>query len=272
MLDDFFSRALIAGVGLALITGPLGCFVVWRRMAYFGATMAHSALLGAALALFLRIEPMSGVFLVATLVAGALMLLERIGGLSSDTLLGILAHAALAIGLVAVAAMPWVRVDLMGFLFGDILAVSRTDIAIIFASGVVILGLLAWSWRSLLAATVNEELARAEGLGPTRARVLFMLLLATVIAIAMKLVGILLITALLIIPAATARRLAGGPEAMAVVASLVGAVAVVLGLGGSLTLDTPSGPSIVMAAFLLFLASLLPMAWRRGSAPPDAGS
>jgi len=263
MLDDFFIRALIAGVALALTTGPLGCFVVWRRMAYFGATMAHSALLGVALALALNIAPMGGVFLVAVLVAGGLMLLERVGGLSSDTLLGILAHAALAIGLLAVAAMPWVRVDLMSFLFGDILAVSRADIAIIVGGGVAILAVMAWIWRPLLAATVNEELARAEGLQPDRVRGLFMVLLATVIAIAMKLVGILLITALLIIPAATARRLAGGPESMAVIASGLGAVSVVLGLGTSLVLDTPSGPSIVVGAFGLFLVSLAVLRVRR---------
>jgi len=272
MLDDFFTRALVAGIGLALTTGPLGCFVVWRRMAYFGATMAHSALLGVALALALHIDPMAGVFLVAALVAGALMLLERIGGLSSDTLLGILAHAALAVGLVAVAAMPWVRVDLMSFLFGDILAVSRTDIGVILGGGAVILGLMAWIWRPLLAATVNEDLACAEGLQPAKVRVVFMLLLATVIAIAMKLVGILLITALLIIPAATARRLAAGPEAMAVVASALGAVAVVLGLIGSLMLDSPSGPSIVVAAFAVFLVGLAPWRRRRDPAPEDTTS
>lgn len=272
MLDDFFTRAMVAGVGLAFTTGPLGCFVVWRRMAYFGATMAHSALLGVALALVLHIDPMVGVFLVAALVAGALLLLERIGGLSSDTLLGILAHAALALGLVAVAAMPWVRVDLMGFLFGDILAVSRADIGVILGGGAAILGLMAWIWRPLLASTVSEDVARAEDLRPDRARVVFMLLLATLIAIAMKLVGILLITSLLIIPAATARRLAVGPEAMAVVASVLGAVAVVLGLGGSLVLDTPSGPSIVVAAFVLFLVGLSPWRRRRRPVPEDATS
>jgi len=272
MLDDFFTRALVAGLVLALVTGPLGCVVVWRRMAYFGATMAHSALLGVALAMALEIAPMLGVFVVAALVAGALLLLERVGGLSFDTLMGILAHAALAVGLVAVAAMPWVRVDLMGFLFGDILAVSRADIAVMAGGGAVILGVMAWIWRPLLAATVDEDLARAEGLPAGRARAVFMLLLAMVIAISMKLVGILLITALLIIPAATARRLASGPEGMAVAASVVGALAVALGLGASLALDTPSGPSIVVAAFALFLLGLVPVRglWRRPRTEEEA--
>ena len=268
VLDDFFTRALIAGVGLALTTGPLGCFIVWRRMAYFGDTMAHSALLGVALAFLFEINLTAGVFIVATLVSIALMLLQRRGALSADALLGILSHSTLALGLVIVGFMSWVRVDLMGFLFGDILAVSRLDIALIYGGGAVVIGVIAWIWRPLLAATVNEELAHAEGMAPERTRFVFMLLMALVIAIAMKIVGVLLITSLMIIPAATARKFSATPEQMAVLASLIGAVAVVGGLFGSLEFDTPSGPSIVVAALVLFLASLLPYAGRlkRGSA------
>jgi len=257
MFDDFFSRALIAGIGLALITGPLGCFIVWRRMAYFGDTMAHSALLGVALSFLLNINLTLGVFVVAATVAVALLLLQRRNNLSTDALLGILSHSTLAIGLVIVAFMTWVRVDLMGFLFGDILAVSVWDIALIYGGGIAIVGALAMMWRPLLAATVNAELAEAEGLRPEVSRVVFMLLLASVIAIAMKLVGVLLITSLLIIPAATARRLSGTPEQMAVIAALLGALAVAGGLFGSLHYDTPSGPSIVVAALGLFLLSIL---------------
>jgi zinc transport system permease protein len=268
MLDDFFSRALVAGVGLALTTGPLGCFIVWRRMAYFGDTMAHSALLGVAIAFLFEINLTLGVFIVAGLVSVALLLLQRRGALSADALLGILSHSTLALGLVIVAFMSWVRVDLMGFLFGDILAVSRLDIALIWGGGIVVIGVLALLWRPLLAATVNEELAQAEGMAPERTRVVFMLLMALVIAVAMKIVGILLITSLMIIPAATARRFASTPEQMAVMASLLGAAAVVGGLFGSLEWDTPSGPSIVVAALGLFLVSLLPYAslLKRGDA------
>lgn len=257
MLDDFFTRALVAGIGLAVVTGPLGCFIVWRRMAYFGDTMAHSALLGIALSFFFEINLMAGVFVVATVVSLALLVLERRRALSTDALLGILSHSTLALGLVMVAFMTWIRIDLMGFLFGDILAVSRTDIAVIYAGGALVLAALVWLWRPLLAATVNTEIAEAEGLRPERARVAFMLLMAVVIAIAMKIVGILLITSLMIIPAATARRFAATPEAMAVIASLAGAVAVAGGLFGSLRFDTPSGPSIVVAALALFLVSLV---------------
>jgi zinc transport system permease protein len=256
MMDDFFMRAMVAGIGLALMTGPLGCFIVWRRMSYFGDTMAHSALLGIAFSVLFDIDLMIGVFAVAALIALLLLLLQRRGTLSTDALLGILSHSTLALGLVMVAAMPWVRIDLTGLLFGDILAVSRLDIVAIYVGGAAVLGLLAWLWRPLLAATVNPELAAAEGLKPDRARLLFMLLMAGVIALSMKLVGILLITSLLIIPAATARRFSPTPESMALLAAGFGAVAVALGLFGSLELDTPSGPSIVVAALVLFLISL----------------
>ncbi|MGV3650427.1 MAG: zinc ABC transporter permease subunit ZnuB [Devosia sp.] len=257
MLGDFFSRALVAGIGVALVAGPLGCFIVWRRMAYFGDTMAHSALLGVAFALLLNLPVAGGVFAVAALVALMLLLLERGNRISTDALLGILSHSTLAIGLVIVALMHWVRIDLNAFLFGDILAVSVPDIALVYGGGALILALLVWQWRPLLAATVNAELAEAEGLNPGRARLLLMLLMALVIAIAMKLVGVLLITSLLIIPAATARRLALTPERMALYAAGIGGLAVVGGLNGSLAFDTPSGPSIVVAALALFLASLI---------------
>jgi len=256
MLDDFFTRALVAGIGLALVTGPLGCFVVWRRMAYFGDTMAHSALLGVALGFLFEIDLTIGVFVVAALASLVLLALERRGGLSVDALLGILSHGALSVGLVALAFMTWVRVDLLGFLFGDILAVSRLDIVLIWGGGALVLALLALLWRPLLAASVDEELAAAEGLAPARTRLVFMLMIALVVAIAMKIVGVLLITALMIIPAATARRFAATPEMMALLAALAGVLAVIGGLYGSLRFDTPSGPSIVVAALILFLASL----------------
>lgn len=259
MFDDFLIRALLAGVGLAAVAGPLGCFIVWRRMAYFGDTMAHSALLGVALAFLLDISLMAGVFAVALTISLALVILQNRNALPTDTLLGILSHATLALGIVTVASMSWVRVDLMSFLFGDILAVSQSDIFIIYGAGAAVLAGLCAIWRPLLAATVSTELAQAEGLNPERTRLVFMLLMAIVIAIAMKIVGILLITSLLIIPAAAARRLSSSPEQMAVLACAAGILAVVGGIYGSLGFDTPSGPSIVVAALFLFLLSLIPL-------------
>lgn len=259
MLDDFFVRAMLSGVGLALTTGPLGCFIIWRRMAYFGDTMAHSALLGIALSLLFDLNLMVSVFVVAAVISLLLIALQRRGGLSADALLGILSHATLAIGLVIVAFMTWVRVDLMGFLFGDILAVSKADVWTIWAGGAAVLAAVALFWRPLLASTVSPDIAEAEGLRPERAKLFFMLLMALVIAIAMKIVGILLITSLLVIPAAAARRFAATPEGMAVTASLIGAAAVIVGLYGSLRYDTPSGPSIAVAALVIFLVTLLPL-------------
>jgi zinc transport system permease protein len=270
MLDDFFIRALIAGIGIAATAGPLGCFIIWRRMAYFGDTMAHSALLGVALSLLFDLNLIVSVFAVASLVAVLLLMLQRAGTLSADALLGILSHASLSVGLVLLAFMTWVRVDLVSFLFGDILAVSRSDIDVIWGGGILVLVALVYLWRPLVASTVSEDIAEAEGLSPKRARLYFMLLLALVIAIAMKIVGILLITSLLIIPAATARRWSSSPETMALLSIVVGAAAVTGGLFGSLKFDTPSGPSIVVAALAIFIISLVPLG-RLARTMPEGG-
>jgi zinc transport system permease protein len=259
MLDDFFTRAVIGGIGVALLAGPLGCFIVWRRLAYFGDTLSHSALLGVAIALLLELNITFTVFIISVGVAMLLLLLQRQARLSSDALLGLLAHATLAVGLVVLAFMTWVRVDLMGFLFGDILAINKVDIITIWVGGLAVLIALAVIWKPLFAATVNYEIAVAEGLKPDKANFFFMVLMAAVIAISMKIVGVLLITALLIIPAATARRFSTTPEMMALVASIIGAASVWIGLEGSLQWDTPAGPSIVVAALLGFIISFLPI-------------
>lgn len=260
MLDDYFTRAMLAGIGMAIVAGPLGCFIVWRRLAYYGDTLAHAALLGVAIAFLLEIDVTFAVFAVAAFVSLALLALERRAGLSADSLLGILSHSSLALGIIVITAMTWLRVDLMGLLFGDILSVSRTDIALIWGGGAIVLGVLALIWRPLFAATVSPEIAEAEGMATARAKLVFMLLMAVVIAMAMKIVGVLLITAMLIIPAATARRFATGPEQMAVLAALIGVASAVLGLGASRLWDPPSGPSIVVAALALFVLSLTPLA------------
>ena len=259
MLDDFFIRALLGGIGVALLAGPLGCFIVWRRLAYFGDTLSHSALLGVAIALLLDMNITVTVFIISVVVSMLLILLQRRASLSSDALLGLLAHSTLAVGLVVLAFMTWVRVDLMGFLFGDILAITVRDIAIIWIGGLTVLVFISFIWKPLLVSTVSYEIAVAEGLRPDLANFLFMVLMAGVIAISMKIVGVLLITALLIIPAATARRFSGNPEIMAVMASILGAASVWLGLEGSLKWDTPAGPSIVVAALAFFIISVLPL-------------
>lgn len=256
-MDEILLRAVLAGIGVAFVTGPLGAFVVWRRMAYFGDTMAHSAFLGIALGFLLHFDVLIGIFAAAVAIALSLAFAGRQKVLATDTLLGLFAHGSLAFGLVGLAFLQGVRIDLMGYLFGDILAVSETDLIWIYGGGLIALGVLAAIWRSLLAMTIHEELARVEGVPVQATQILFMLLIALVIVVALKIVGILLITSLLIIPAATARRFVHNPEPMAVLAALIGVVSVAGGVLGSFQWDTPSGPSIVVMAFLIFAASLL---------------
>jgi zinc transport system permease protein len=253
--EPFFLRALLAGVGIAVVAAPIGCFVVWRRMAYFGESLAHSGLLGVAVGLFFGINTTIGVVVTCLAVAVMLAGLQRQRVLASDTLLGILSHGSLALGLIVASVMTWVRFDLTALLFGDILTVSAGDIAWVWLGGAAALGLMAWLWRHLLAATVHEELAQAEGVPVRFVETGFMLLIAFTIAVAMKIVGILLMTALLIIPAAAARRLAVSPEAMVLFAAILGMVSVIGGLFASATWDTPSGPSIVMMSCVLFVVT-----------------
>ncbi|MBT5414414.1 MAG: hypothetical protein HOK81_07420 [Rhodospirillaceae bacterium] len=215
-MSDFMLRAALAGIGLALLVGPLGSLVVWRRMAYFGDTLAHSALLGIGLGFLLGVEPSLGI--LATGLAMALLLtgLERRRAmLSRDTILGILAHGSLSLGLIVIAFQERLRVDLVSYLFGDILAVDATDLAWIYGGGIVVLGVLALIWRPILLATLSPELAQVEGVRVRRIQLVLALLMAGVVALAMKLIGILLVTSLLIVPAAAARQLARTPEQMA---------------------------------------------------------
>lgn len=262
-MDDFLMRALIGGVGVAAVAGPLGVFVVWRRMAFFGATLSHSALLGVALGFLLGINLNVGIFAVCAVVSLSLVAFTGRAKLANDTLLGILAHASLALGLIALAFMEARRVDLMSYLFGDVLATTMDDIALIYGVGAIVLVVLWRLWRPLLSATVHEELAIVEGVPVIAVNLAFMLLLAVVVALAMKVVGILLVTSLIIIPAAAARRFSTTPEQMAFLAAVAGCGAVAGGLWGSLAFDTPSGPSIVVAAFVLFVASTLMPPLRR---------
>jgi zinc transport system permease protein len=250
---DLLLRAWLGGLGVAAVAGPLGAFVVWRRMAYFGDTLAHSALLGVALGFLLDINLNLAIIVLCVGLAAALVTLQKKHIIATDTLLGILAHSALSLGLVAVSFLDNVRIDLMAYLFGDLLAIGQVDLYWIYGGGILVLTLLALFWKPLLAMTVNEELAKVEGYPVEAIRLLLMLLVALVIAIAMKIVGVLLITSLMIIPAASARRLANSPVQMATMASLIGCIAVCGGLWASYRWDTPAGPSVVVCAALLFL-------------------
>lgn len=256
-MPDFIVLALLAGIAVAVVAGPLGSFAVWRRMAYFGDTLAHSALLGITFGLLLDINLNLAVALGCLLLALVLVALQHNRFLATDTLLGILSHSTLALGLICVSFFSESRIDLLAYLFGDILAVSSADVISVWVIAIAVLGALVWLWRPLLAITVHEELAQVEGVPVTAVRTALMLLMALVIAIAMKVVGVLLITALLIIPAAASRRLAQTPEQMAVIAGVLGALAVMGGLAASYWWDSPAGPAIVLSATLFFAITLL---------------
>jgi len=254
-MDDFLLRALLAGLAVVTIAGPLGVFIIWRRMAYFGDTLSHSAILGVALGFLLSININIGILVSTLLVAVLLILSQRQKQLGSDTLLGIMAHSALSLGLILISFVKGVRIDIDSWLFGDILTVNWNDLTFIAIGVVVVLTLLIFIWRPLLSLTVHEELARVEGVNVSLISTIYTLLIAILVAISMKIVGALLITSLLIIPAATARLFSRSPEAMAVFSIIVGIFAVVLGLAASYLWDTPAGPSIVASASILFLCS-----------------
>jgi len=260
---ELFWPALVGGIAVALAAGPLGSLLVWRRLAYFGDSLAHAALLGVGLGLLtaLPVGPLVAVVCVAVALVLSQLLARR--GLASDTLLAILAYGFLSLGLIAISLNHGQRVDVMAYLFGDLLNILPADLPGLIAGAAVVLGLLAWRWRALVACAINEELAAVDGLPVARLRLLLLVLLALAIAGAMRVVGVLLITALLIIPAAAARQLARSPEQMAVFASLLGVLAVAGGLGASLVYDTPVGPAVVVSACLLFAAMGLVGKWRR---------
>lgn len=263
MLDDFMARATLAGIGVACAAAPLGCFVVWRRMAYFGDATAHAAILGVALSLTLELSIFAGVLAVALVMALTVTLLAG-RGYSMDTLLGVLAHSALAFGLVAVSFLSGIRIDLMAYLFGDILAVSRADLIIIWGGALLVVVLIAARWSALLTSTLNEELAYAADLDPKREQMILTLSLAITVAVAIKVVGVLLIAALLIIPAAAARSLSRTPEAMALIAAFIGSISAAAGLRAAYVFDTPAGPSIVCVAAVIFACcSLVGLSGRR---------
>jgi zinc transport system permease protein len=263
MLDDFMTRAVLGAIGVALAAAPLGGFVVWRRMAYFGDATSHAAVLGVALALAFELPIFAGTMAIALLVAWAVSSLSG-RSYGADMILGVASHAALALGLVAVSFVNGPRLDLESYLFGDILAVTKTDLAVIWGGAVLVGALIAWRWGALLLATVSPDLSWASGGNPDRETRVLTFALAIVVAVALKAVGALLIGAMLIIPAAAARSFARTPEQMGAGAAALGMLASALGLWGAWEWDTRAGPSIVCAAAALFGLSIALRHLRRG--------
>ncbi|MFZ4126255.1 MAG: metal ABC transporter permease [Rickettsiales bacterium] len=257
-MDDFLLRAMMGGVLLALAVGPLGAMVVWRHMAYFGDTIAHAALLGVAIALLSNVIPMTlAMFLVSLGVALALNLLTRDGRFHADTMLGMLAHGTLAIGVLLVAMSGDIQVDINAYLFGDILTITDHDLAMLGVLFAAVVAIVTTHWRAFILMTIDEAMARAEGIRVERTKLLLTMLLAATVAVSIKLVGVLLITAMLIIPAAAARYLARSPLQMVLLASMLGAVAVVIGLQGAIEFDAPAAPMMVTSGIAIFVVSAL---------------
>lgn len=260
-MTEVIIHALVAALLLAAMLGPLGAFVVWRRMAYFGDTIAHASLLGVALSLLVGDAlPMTfAVFLVAGVVALVLVRYARDRRFHADTVLGILAHSALALGLVLVSLNRSVQVDINAYLFGDVLTTDVADIGLLAMLSMAVVGIIIARWRRLLMATIHPDIAQVEGVNTSREQLILTLLLAAVIAVSIKLTGILLITALLIIPAAGARYLAKSPVQMAVFSGIVGMLSVSGGLLASLQWDVPTAPMMVVVSAALFMGcSLVP--------------
>ncbi|MDD1792934.1 zinc ABC transporter permease subunit ZnuB [Enterovibrio makurazakiensis] len=252
---EFLAVPLFAGILIAAAVGPLGSFVVWRKMAYFGDTLAHASLFGLALGFMLQVSLNLALIASCLTIAILLVALQRKSSVSTDTLLGIIAHTSLSLGLVSISFVDDLRVDLMSYLFGDLLSVTFADLSLIAAGCAFVSIALYLLWRPLLAITVNEDMARVDGYNVDRLKLILMLMVGLVIAIAMKFVGALIITSLMIIPAATARRFAVSPEQMAMLASGIGMISVVGGIALSWFKDTPAGPSVVVVAGLLFFLS-----------------
>ncbi|MFV0255955.1 iron chelate uptake ABC transporter family permease subunit [Candidatus Liberibacter solanacearum] len=257
MYNEFFIRALFAGIGIILSTGPLGCFIVWQRMTYFGDTIAHSALLGVAFSLMLNLPLPLCIFMVAALTSIILLQIQKSEFIASDAILGVITHSTISISLIMLSFMTWVNTDLTSFLFGDILAVNTNDIIIIWSAGILNIVILIKIWKSLLATTVNYDLAKAEGMQPEKVKLIFTMITALMISISIKFIGITLITSLLILPTVTARRFATSPENMVILTTVIGILGVILGLYGSLIFDTPSGPSIIITSLIFFILSFL---------------
>lgn len=259
MIPEFMVSAGLAGVMLAMMTGPLGALIVWRRMAYFGEAMAHATMLGIGLSLMMGINPALGVSALCLLLALLLARLQPQRLLASDTLLGIVSHGSLALGLLLVSLSAEPRMNLEAFLFGDLLSLTHPDLLKIGILATGVLTALALSWSSLVSITVQDELAQIEGVRVGLMNTLFLCLVAITIALGIQLLGVILITAMLIMPAATARRVSRSPEQMALLAVAVGCAGVVAGLALSWFADTPTGPSIISANLMLFsLGWLLP--------------
>ncbi len=258
-MDDFIYRAIIASIGVSLIAGSLGCFVIWKRLSYFSDSISHSALLGVALGLATGLGINLGLVIVGGLFAVLIVVLQQKEFWSSDAVLGIFSHLSLSLGIVVLGIIGNQNTDYFAYLFGDILSITSKDLYWIFSVLIVVVTILVFNWKKLLLLTLNEELAKAEGINKLYYDLLFMFLIALAVSVSVQIVGVLLITSLLIIPPAISRVISNSPVTMILASMVVSIFSVLLGLYLSIDFDLATGPTIVITlGALFFIAQFLP--------------
>ncbi|RUA06266.1 MAG: hypothetical protein DSY43_02585 [Gammaproteobacteria bacterium] len=254
-MEGFILRAVLAAVGISIIAGSLGCFVIWKRMSYFSDSISHSALLGVSLGLVSGLGLHFGLIVVGITFAILIVILQQRQFLSNDAILGIFSHISLSLGIVILALVGGANTDYFSLLFGDILSISNQDIIWIYAILILVGTLLITFWQRLLLLTLNEDLGVASGLNKILYQILFMLMIALTVSVSVQIVGVLLITSLLIIPPAIARVFSNNPAQMVLFSILTSIIAVIIGLSGSMYYDIATGPTIVIALGALFITS-----------------
>jgi len=255
-LDDFLVRSVIAGLIMVAIAAPMGCLMVWQRLAFLSDTLGHAAVMGVGLGLLLEVTPVFGVLAVALLIVFALNRVNSFNSALSETTLAIISHTGLAGGIILVGLLPAQAVNLEAILFGDLLATTRADLTWLLITTVVLLLLLLHHWRSFVAVSVSREIAQAEGIEVRKVHLLMYIMIALLVAVMMKVMGVLLIAAMLVIPTSSARLFSRSPEQMVAVSALYGLGALAGGISSSFHFDWQTGPAIVVSATLLLLITL----------------
>jgi zinc transport system permease protein len=255
-LDDFLVRSVIAGLIMVVIAAPMGCLMVWQRLAFLSDTLGHAAVMGVGLGLLLEVTPVFGVLAVALLIVFSLNRVNSFNSALSETTLAIISHTGLAGGIILVGLLPAQSVNLEAILFGDLLATTSADLIRLLITTVVLLLLLLHHWRSFVAVSVSREIAQAEGIEVRKVQFLMYIMIALLVAVMMKVMGVLLIAAMLVIPTTSARLFSRSPEQMVAVSAFYGLGALVGGISSSFQFDWQTGPAIVVSATMLLLITL----------------
>ena len=255
--SPFMQKAFIAGILVSLLTGLISVFIVLRKMSFIGAGISHAAFGGVAIGFFTGLNPLFTAIIYSIAVAIGIESTGRKGRISEDVSIGIFYSVSMALGVALVSLSKSYNVDLFGYLFGNILAITQTDIILTVLIFVLVSGFIVLFLKDLFLSAYNEELARISGVRVVLLNHLFMISLAVSIVISVRIVGIILVSALLVIPGATARLFAQGLISMIVLSCLTGVVSVISGLLIAYQYDIAPGASIVLASAFIFFLSLV---------------